>query len=68
MQVLVELDALNARLLGHPLHPLLKSGSLHASLIRGGQELSSYPASCVLQVERRTVRPIPTSKPRCGAG
>ena len=54
-RVLVELDALNARLLAHPTHPLLKSGSLHASLIRGGQELSSYPASCVLQVERRTV-------------
>jgi acetylornithine deacetylase len=34
---------------------LLGSGSLHASLIRGGQELSSYPESCTLQVERRTI-------------
>jgi acetylornithine deacetylase len=27
---------------------------VHASLIAGGQELSSYPASCVLSLERRT--------------
>jgi acetylornithine deacetylase len=36
-------------------HPLLGSGSLHASLISGGQELSSYPEHCRLSVERRTV-------------
>ncbi len=36
-------------------HPLLGSASLHASLISGGQELSSYPERCVLDVERRTV-------------
>ncbi len=34
---------------------LLGSGSLHASLISGGQELSSYPERCILSVERRTV-------------
>jgi acetylornithine deacetylase len=28
---------------------------VHASLIDGGQEYSSYPASCVLQGERRTL-------------
>ena len=28
---------------------------MHASLIEGGQEYSSYPARCVLQAERRTV-------------
>jgi acetylornithine deacetylase len=54
-QVLVELAALNQRLLANPAHPLLGSGSLHASLISGGQELSSYPARCLLQLERRTV-------------
>ena len=27
---------------------------MHASLIEGGQELSSYPARCVLSLERRT--------------
>ncbi|MDX2004082.1 MAG: ArgE/DapE family deacylase [Meiothermus sp.] len=36
-------------------HPLLKHGSVHASLISGGQELSSYPAECRLSVERRTL-------------
>jgi acetylornithine deacetylase len=30
-------------------------GSLHASLIEGGQELSSYPAECRLRLERRTM-------------
>ena len=28
---------------------------MHASLIRGGVELSTYPESCVLGLERRTV-------------
>lgn len=36
-------------------HPLLGSGSVHASLITGGAELSTYPESCVLSLERRTV-------------
>ncbi|HWQ15032.1 MAG TPA: ArgE/DapE family deacylase [Roseiflexaceae bacterium] len=54
-KVLVELEALNRRLLAHPTHPALGSGSLHASLISGGQELSSYPERCVLSVERRTI-------------
>jgi acetylornithine deacetylase len=36
-------------------HPLLGSGSIHASLIEGGQELSSYPERCLLKVERRTL-------------
>jgi acetylornithine deacetylase len=54
-RVLVELEALNARLLAGPAHPLLGTGSLHAALIQGGQELSSYPERCVLAIERRTV-------------
>src|SRR5262249_40612317 len=33
----------------------LGPGSVHASMIEGGQELSSYPARCVLQFERRTL-------------
>ena len=28
---------------------------MHASLIEGGQELSSYPERCLVQLERRTV-------------
>ena len=34
---------------------LVGPGSVHASLIEGGQELSSYPARCVLSLERRTI-------------
>jgi acetylornithine deacetylase len=37
-----------------PGHELVGPGSVHASLIEGGQELSSYPARCVLSIERRT--------------
>lgn len=36
-------------------HPLLGRPSVHASLISGGEELSSYPASCTVSVERRTL-------------
>jgi acetylornithine deacetylase len=36
-------------------HPLLGGASLHASLIEGGRELSSYPDRCLLKVERRTL-------------
>jgi len=31
------------------------AASLHASLIEGGRELSSYPDRCSLQIERRTI-------------
>ena len=41
--------------LGERTHPLLGRGSVHASLIEGGGELSSYPARCVLGLERRTL-------------
>jgi acetylornithine deacetylase len=36
-------------------HPLLGRASVHASLIEGGVELSSYPAHCKLGLERRTL-------------
>lgn len=54
-RVLVGLEKLDQELRANPTHKLLKSGSLHASLIRGGQELSSYPERCAVDVERRTV-------------
>lgn len=54
-RVLERLEALQAELSRRPSHPLLGNGSLHASLISGGQELSSYPATCTLQLERRTL-------------
>ncbi len=54
-QVLVAIGALDQELRSNPTHPLLQSGSIHASLIQGGQELSSYPARCQLGIERRTI-------------
>ena len=54
-RVLVGLEALDGWYRSKPSHALLGSGSLHASLIEGGQELSSYPERCLVQVERRTV-------------
>ena len=36
-------------------HPLLGRGSIHASVISGGQEWSTYPARCVTTLERRTI-------------
>jgi acetylornithine deacetylase len=52
-RVLNILDALDRKLASLTPHPLLGHGSLHASVIHGGQELSSYPAECRLQLERR---------------
>lgn len=52
-RVLVALDELEDKLASSPAHPTLGPASLHASLITGGQELSSYPAECRLQLERR---------------
>jgi acetylornithine deacetylase len=53
--ILTRLGELDQQLRAHPTHPLLEGGSIHASLISGGQELSSYPAGCRLQLERRTI-------------
>jgi acetylornithine deacetylase len=53
--VLVGIERLDRELRAHPSHPLLGSGSVHASLIEGGQEYSSYPARCLMQGERRIV-------------
>ena len=52
--VLKELEALDFSLADR-IHPLLDRGSVHASLIEGGAELSSYPAHCRLRLERRTL-------------
>ena len=53
--VLTRLDALASHLLANASHPLLGRGSVHASLIEGGQEFSSYPERCLLTGERRTL-------------
>ena len=52
--VLTDLGALDEAL-AERVHPLLGRGSVHASVIEGGVELSSYPARCVLGLERRTL-------------
>ena len=54
-RVLVGIEELDRRLRAEPGHPYLGTGSVHASLIEGGQEFSSYPARCGLQAERRTI-------------
>ena len=52
--VLTALGELEAALAAHE-HPLLGRGSIHASVIQGGVELSSIPASCTVGIERRTL-------------
>ena len=54
-RVLSALEALDRRLQSAPPHPLLGTASLHASLVQGGQELSSYPERAWLEYERRTL-------------
>lgn len=56
-QFLDQLDQLDRDLQHNRLHQLLGSGSLHASLIQGGRQWSSYPDRCHLKYERRTVPP-----------
>ena len=60
-RVLGRLDSLNQRLQARPAHPLLGTASLHASTIATNGELSSYPAHCLMQMERRTLPGEPRS-------
>ena len=53
--VLTRLASLDGELRSRPSYPLLGPASVHASLIRGGQELSTYPDRCTLSIERRTI-------------
>lgn len=53
-RVLARFERLDQSFAARP-HPLLGRPSLHASLIGGGRELSTYPDRCTLHVERRTV-------------
>ncbi|MDX3229198.1 ArgE/DapE family deacylase [Streptomyces sp. ME19-01-6] len=52
---LVALEELGQRLAQGPAHPLLGTGTVHASVIHGGEEPSTYPAHCRITLERRTV-------------
>jgi acetylornithine deacetylase len=52
---LTAIEEWDRRLRSRLSHARLGSGSVHASLIQGGQEWSSYPAECRIKLERRTV-------------
>lgn len=52
---LVALDQFQDRTLSKRVHPLVGPPSVHASIIDGGRELSTYPERCRLEIERRTI-------------
>jgi acetylornithine deacetylase len=54
-RILTGLVSLDRRLRLGAGHRLLGRGSVHGSLIEGGQEWSTYPARCAVKVERRTI-------------
>lgn len=54
-RVLTALEGRDRELRAQQPAPFQGTGSLHASLISGGRELSSYPDRCTLEMERRTV-------------
>lgn len=54
-RVLVELERLDRTLQSRAAHPIMGTASLHASIVEGGREWSSYPDRCRLEIERRTV-------------
>jgi acetylornithine deacetylase len=53
--LLAELDTLEQTRERGLRHPLLGRGSLHASTVRGGSGISTYPELCNLSIERRTL-------------
>lgn len=50
-----KLEKLAGELLARQPHALAGPPSLHAALLKGGQEISIYAAHCKLQIERRTI-------------
>ena len=54
-RVLAAIDRLDREVLPRTVHPLVGRPSVHASLIEGGEGLSTYPPACTLDVERRTL-------------
>lgn len=54
-RILTALESLDKELQSRPPNGIQGTGSLHASLINGGRELSTYPDLCTLQMERRTL-------------
>src|SRR5262249_47536720 len=62
-RILFRLEKLDRELQSRTPHPIHGTGSLHASIINGGRELSTYPDRCSLQLERRTIHGEPN---HCG--
>jgi acetylornithine deacetylase len=54
-RVLQRLEAMDRSLQSGASHALLGCASLHASIVAGGREWSSYPDRCTLRLERRTL-------------
>jgi acetylornithine deacetylase len=54
-RVLTAVERLEREVLPRSSHPLLGRPSVHASLIDGGEGLSTYPPACRLDLERRTL-------------
>jgi acetylornithine deacetylase len=54
-KVLAAIETLGKTDLNQKSHPLLGSPSMHASLIEGGTELSTYPDYCKIELERRNL-------------
>ncbi|MBV9959740.1 MAG: M20/M25/M40 family metallo-hydrolase, partial [Acidobacteria bacterium] len=54
-RILSRLEELGRRLRAAVPHTSLGTPSLHASLIDGGREMSTYPDRCALRMERRTL-------------
>jgi acetylornithine deacetylase len=52
---LTRIEELGLDVLIQKKHPLLGSPSIHASLIKGGTELSTYPDYCQIELERRFI-------------
>jgi acetylornithine deacetylase len=53
--VIADLERYQHEVLATRSHALLGRASLHASLVTGGTELSTYPDRCTVQFERRTL-------------
>ena len=54
-RVLSRLEKLDRELQSRHPHAIHGTASLHASLVAGGRELSTYPDQCILEMERRTI-------------
>ncbi|MHB9059675.1 MAG: ArgE/DapE family deacylase, partial [Bacillota bacterium] len=52
---LVEMERYGRDVLGARSHPVVGSPSVHASLVKGGTELSTYPDRCLVELERRVI-------------